>query len=240
MFTSFGEFLTCVKEARFTFGVIWQAIVSFFEDVIANPDVSAVKDALLNVIQPIYSIALIVGIVLALIMAFFGKKIMGAINFVLFFALGFLLGTHLLAPLLPPDIALPGWIIGVVLALILAVLSKFIYIAFYAVAGGYSVYVLAYYGFFIIEAPTFSNSRAIGCLIAALVAVVILFVFKKYIEMLITSVLGAWLAVLAFIRIYDFTAWSIFAGMEWLAILIFSAIIAVLGLAVQVKTRKRY
>ncbi len=240
MFTSFGEFITCVKEARFTFSVIWQAIVSFFKDVIANPDVFAVWEGFLVAIEPIYTFVLIIGIVLALTMAFFGKKIMGAINFILFFGLGFLLGTHLLAPLLPADIALPGWIIGVVLALILGVLSKFLYIAFYAVAGGYSVYVLAYYGFFIIETPAYSSSRAIGCLIAALVAVVIIFVFKKYFEMLLTSVLGAWLAVLAFIRIYDFTAWSLFEGMEWLGILIVSAIVAALGLAVQVKTRKRY
>jgi hypothetical protein len=240
MFTTFGEFITCVKEARFTFGVIWEAIVSLFNEAVSNPDVSAVWNGFLGAIESINSIVFIICTALALIVAFFGRKIYGAIKFVLFFALGFLLGTHLLTPLLPADISLPGWIVGIVLALILGVLSKFIYIVFYIIAGGYSAYVLAYYGFFLVNDPVYTNSRAIGSLVAAIVAVVLLLVFKQYAEMLITSALGGWLAALAFRAIYDFTAFPFLSGFEWLAILVLSAVIGLLGFSVQYKTRTRY
>jgi hypothetical protein len=240
MFSTFGEFLGCVKEARFTFDVIWQAIVAFFGDVLSNPDVSAVWNGFLSAIEPIYTIAIIVGIVLALVIAFFGRKLMGVIKFIAFFVAGFLVGTHVLAPLLPPEIAIPGWISGIVLALIAGVLSRFIYIVFYVIAGGYSMYVLTYYGFFLASEPVYSNTRALTCLAAAVVTVILILIFKKYVEMLGTAVLGSWLAVLLFIQIYDFTAWPFFEGLEWLATLILAGVVAIVAFAVQVKTRRRY
>ena len=240
MFTTFGEFITCVKEARFTFSVIWEAIVSLFNEVVTNPDVSTLWSGFLGAIESIYSIVLVACVALSLVVAFFGRKIYGAIKFVLFFAIGFLLGAHLLTPLLPPEIDLPSWIVGVVLALILSVLSKFIYIVFYIVAGGYSAYVLAYHGLFLSADSVYTNTRAIGALIATVVAVLLLLIFKQYIEMIITSALGGWLAVISLRAIYDFTAFPFLVGIEWIAILALSVIVSLLGFIVQVKTRARY
>ena len=42
MFHSFSEFMICLREARFGFDVIIEAIKSLFSDMLANPDVSAV------------------------------------------------------------------------------------------------------------------------------------------------------------------------------------------------------
>lgn len=240
MFSSFGEFINCIKEARFTFDVIWQAIVSFFTDVFAGPDVSAVWNGFLNLIGPVFRIALICGMVLALVMALFGKKLIGVVKFLAFFALGFLLGAHLLTPLLPPEVALPGWIIGIVSALILGVLSRFAYIAVYVIAFGYSAYVLTYHGFMLTPDPVYSNTRALVSLGVALVLVVLLLVFKKYVEMLGTAALGSFLAVTALVRIYDFTAWPVFDGIEWLASLIVMGVLTLITFTFQVKTRRRY
>ena len=240
MFSGIGDFLNSIKEARFTFDVIWQAIVDFFTDVFANPDVSAAWNGFLNLIQPVHTIAVIVGIALALVIAFFGRKIIGVLKFALFFAVGFLLGTHLLAPLLPPEITLPGWIIGVVAALIAGVLSRFIYVVLYVISGGYATYLVAYYGFFLTPDPVYSDTRALTCLAAAAVVTVLILVFKKYVEMLGTAVLGSWLAILGIRSIYDFTALPLFEGVEWLATLIAAAIVAVIAFSVQVKTRRRY
>ena len=240
MFSSFGEFINCIKEARFTFDVIWQAIVSFFTDVLQSPDVSAVWNGFLDLIAPVFNIALICGIVLSLVIALFGKKLIGVIKFLAFFALGFLLGAHYLTPLLPPEIALPGWIVGIVSALILGVLSRFIYIAVYVASVGYSAYLLTYHGFLLTPNPEYTNTRALVSLGVALVIIVLLLVFKKYVEMLGTAALGSFLAVTALVRIYDFTAWPLFDGIEWLASLIVMGVLTLITFIFQVKTRRRY
>lgn len=240
MFSGFGEFLNCIKEARFTFDVIWQAIVSFFTDVFNGPDVSAVWNGFLRAVEPVFTIALVCGLVAALVIALFGRKIIGAIKFIAFFALGFLLGAHLLTPLLPPEVALPGWIVGIVSALILGVLSRFVYIAAYVIIVGYSAYAFTYYGFLLTPEPVYSGTRALVSLGVALALVVLLLIFKKYVEMLGTAVLGSWLAVNALVRIYDFTAWQIFDGIEWLAVLIVTALVSLIAFIFQVKTRRRY
>ena len=240
MFSSFGEFFNCIKEAKFTFDVIWQAIVSFFTDVFNGPDVSAVWNGFLDAVSSIYTVVLICAIVLSLVMALFGRKLIGVIKFLAFFLLGFLLGAHLLTPLLPPEVALPGWIIGIVSALVLGVLSRFAYIAVYVIAFGYSAYVLTYHGFLLTPDPVYSNTRALVSLGVAILVIVLLLVFKRFVEMLGTSVLGSWLAVTALINLYDFTAWPVFDGAEWLASLIFTGIVALLTFIFQVKTRRRY
>ena len=48
MFTNFSEFLTCVKEARFSFRYIWEAIVSLYYDITANPDISVIWNSLME------------------------------------------------------------------------------------------------------------------------------------------------------------------------------------------------
>ena len=78
-------------------------------------------------------------------------------------------------------------------------------------------------------------------LISALVAIIIALLLKKYIEMIGTAALGSWLTVIVVSRhLYDFTAWQIFEGRAQLAIIIPTAVIALIGAAVQIKTRRRY
>ncbi len=241
MVTSFGDFLVGLKEARFTFDVIWQAIVSFFGAVWENPDISAIWGGLTSVFGPIYVPFMIFVTIAALVMAFFGRRLMGVIKFSGFFVLGFILGAQLLGPLLPDAVNIPGWLVGTVTALIAAVLYRFLYIILYVSIAGYGMYVLTYYGFFLAPDATYSGGRGIMCLVAALVAIIIALCFRKYVEMLGTAILGAWLAVLAFAyNVYNFTEWQMFDGVEWLAILIPTVVIAMLGALLQIKTRRRY
>ena len=76
---------------------------------------------------------------------------------------------------------------------------------------------------------------------AAAIAIIVSLIFRKYFEMIGTAVLGAWCATWVFAnQVYNFTAISIFEGVEWLAMVIPVVIISVLGGIVQIKTRKRY
>lgn len=241
MFTNFSEFFTCVKEARFTFDIIWQWITSLYYSVAENANITVIWDGLMKAIAPVWAIVMTVLVVACLVVTFFGKKLLGVLKFIACFVVGFALGTHLLPPLLPVEIQLPAWIIGVVVGLISAVLYRFIYIILYVGISGYGMYVLAFYGFFLQPNAVYSNTRAIASLIAAAVAIVIALIFRKYFEMIGTAILGSWVAALLFSsQIYNFTAWPLFSGMEGLAIFIPTALLAALGTAVQIKTRRRY
>jgi hypothetical protein len=180
-------------------------------------------------------------IVVCLGVAFFGKKIIGIIKFCFFFVLGFVVGTHYLAPLLPSEIDIPAWIIGVVLALIAAVLYRFLYIICYIVTVGYGSYVFAYYGFFMNSDATYSSGRATACLVIAIVFLVIALIFRKYVEMAITAFLGSWCAVLLFrYHICKFEKFALFGGHFWIAIMIPTIVLTAVTAVVQIKTRKRY
>ena len=241
MFTNFSEFVSCVKEARFTFDVVWQWISSVFKDIAADPDVLAIWNGLMRAVTPIHIFFVTLLIGFCLVSAFFGKKIIGVIKFCAFFVAGFGIGAHFLSPLLPPQINIPSWIIGLVFALIVAVLSRFLYLLLYSVIFGYGTYVLVFYGFFLNKTAAYSPGKAVGCVIMAIIVLVLALVFRKYIEMALTSFLGAWGETLLFTyQIYNFAAWSIFGGNEVVGILVLTLVLTALGLIVQIKTRRRY
>lgn len=241
VFSSFGEFLTCVKEARFTFGVIKDWIVSFFLSVRENPDIAVIWDNLMHWIYSARILLISLLIVACLCVALFGKKIIGVIKFSFFFVVGFVVGTHYLAPLLPSQIDIPAWIIGVVIALIAAVLYRFLYIMCYVLTVGYGAYVFAYYGFFTNTDATYSGGRATACLIVALVFLVLAIIFRKYVEMVMTAFLGSWCAVLLFrYHICKFEKLALFSGHFWVAIMIPTIVLTAVTAVVQIKTRRRY
>ena len=241
MYSNFSEFVDCVKEAKFSFESIWQAIVSLFKDASKTPDVSSVWNDIVEFVSSYNHVSMLIVAILSLTLAFFGRKMMGLVRFVAFFVAGFMLGAHLLTPLLPPDVEIPAWIIGIVVALIAGVLSKFLYTVLYVVAAGYSMYIVAYNGFYLGLEASYADMLVTVALISAFVAIIIALLLKKYIEMIGTAALGSWLAVIVVSKnLYDFTAWKIFEGNEKLAIIIPTAIIALIGAAIQIKTRRRY
>ena len=241
MFTNFPEFLNCVKEARFTFDVIKQWLVSVFRAIAENPDVQGVWNTFMSLVAPIYTSFIVIAIICCLLSVFFGRKIIVVIKFFVFFVVGFFLSTHFLAPLLPPQIDIPAWIIGLVVALIAAVLSRFLYTLFYLVFFSYGTYAMVFFVLLLNPAEVYTDTKAIVCLVISLVVTILAFVFRKYIEMFATSVLGSWAAVTLFaVNIYDFTSWHMFGGNAWVATLAATAILSLLGLTVQVVTRRRY
>ncbi len=241
MFSNFSEFLVCLREAKFTFGVIWDYIVSLYYAVTENPSVSVVWNGIMDGFRPVSIMFMLVIVAVCLVVALFGQKLLPILKFCAFFVAGFALGTHLLSPLLPPEVNIPDWIVGIVVALIAAVLSRFLYIILYVTVVGYGTYVLAYYGFYLQLDAMYSNSRMVVCIIASLVAIVLSLVFRKYIQMVGTAVLGAWCATWVFANyVYNFTAWSLFGGNAWVGILVGTVIISLLGTFVQFKTRRRY
>jgi hypothetical protein len=173
-------------------------------------------------------------------MALFGKKMFSVIRFVLFLGAGFLLGVHLLAPIILPVIEmLPPWLIGVVVGIVAAVLSKFLYYVVFAVAIGYSMYVLSFRTI-LDGVMTVEGGKHWGALLIAAVVVVLALLLRKYIEMLGTSLLAGW-GLAETIRVWwDFTELEFFGGVEWIGVVAVCALVGVIGFIIQFKSRERY
>ncbi len=238
---SFAEFFTTLKEARFGFGVIRDAVINLYYAITANPDIQPIWNWIMNTVKPVFSFVILVLILLGISGTFFGQKMMSVFKFAFFFVVGFTLGIHLLAPVIPEVVKIPAWVVGLVVALVAAVLYRFLYYALYAVSIGYSSYILFYYGFFLIKNPVYTTTRALVCTLLALGVVAVAFALRKYVEMVGTAAIGAWIITMLFIwYVYNFTKWPMFAGREWLGVAIVTVIIGLCGAFAQFKTRKRY
>ncbi len=241
MFNSFAEFFKAVKTAEFDFAAIRDYIVSVYYEMTVNPDISEIWNGIMSLIAPIFKFVMIAVVVGCLLIAFFGKKIKGFLTFVGFFVLGFTAGIYFLTPIIPETVTIPGWLVGLVVAIVAAVIHRFLYYFVYALAVGYSVYIITFNGFYISSIASYTMGKALVCLFVSLICVIIAFAVRKYIEMVGTAALGAYLATVVFIKnIYDFSALPIFASAPWVAILIPTAVIGILGAIVQIKTRRRY
>lgn len=241
MFSSFGEFFSAVKEARFGFAELWQWITDLYYSITINADIAEVWSGIMRVLNPIYSVVPYLLIILSVAIAFFGKKMMPVIKFAAFFTLGFVLGVYYITPLLNNILTIPPWICGLVIAIVSAVLYRFLYFAAYAVAVGYSVYIVCYSGFYLTPAVDYTAGKSLVCLVIALAAVVLTFILMKYVEMLGTSLLGGYLVALV-VRgfIYEYRQLPFLQSTPWLGALIITLVIAIPGFIVQVKTRRRY
>ncbi len=240
-FTSFKDFFTALKSAELDFGAIWEFIRNTYYEMTANPDLSAIWDGIMSFIGPVYKTVMTFAVIGCVLIAFFGKKIKGFLTFGFFFVMGFALGTHFLAPIIPEAVVIPGWLVGLVVSIVAAVIHRFLYYILYAVAVGYSIYILSFNGFYFASEVSYTAGKALVCLAIAAVCTVVAFLFRKYIEMVGTAALGAWLASWLFANyIYAYSALPVFSGAPWVAILIPTVIIGTLGAIVQVKTRRRY
>ena len=241
MFNSIGEFFTCLVEARFGFEYIWTSLVGLWQAVLESPGIVSFWDWLMTVLAPALPFIAYIFIAIGAIICFFGQKIIGILKFVATFAAGFIIGVHFLAPLIPESIPIPPWVIGLVIAIVLAVFYKFIYFGVYGVAIIYSVYRLCMQSFYLEENPDPTVGRMIVSIVVAIVVLILACIFVKYAEMVMTAMLGSFIVFFAFSKgVFDL--WSIPALGEksWILAFVLILVLAVVGFIVQFKTRRRY
>lgn len=234
---SFTDILDSIQNVAYGFEEIIDYIVLFFTDLLLNDYVLEVLDF----IEPALPYMPYITLGICLIVAFFGRRLFGLLRFLTFFVLGALIGIYMLGPIIldvMPD--LPVWVIGVVTGIVAGVLAKIVYYLAIIAAAGYSAYIVAYTGM-IPGVDSLTQDNWIVSAIIAAVALILVLILVKYIEMLGTAALGGYgVAMVVLNNWWDYTEISVFEDKAWLAILIFAGVVGLLGFAVQIKTRKRY
>ncbi len=183
---------------------------------------------------------------LGFIVALFGKKLLPLAKFFGFFAIGFVGGVLFLSPYITPNISfVKAWIVGLVIGLVAAIFCKIFYYLVVAGAAGGAVYYLCIYtqSGWLYNVTKFISESArptLYAIIAAAVAVLIVLLLLKWIEMLGTAFLGSWLFVASLNTLTKFMELEFIKNFNNIVFWVIIGIVALIGFAVQVKTRKRY
>lgn len=206
--------------------------------------------------------AIILPVVLAvvcIIFAFYGKRLLNLLKFLICAGAGYYVGAHILYAYVGAYLAPYGvtaLIVGIVLAVILLLLSKFAYAIVFAAAFGYAAYTLIPM-FVVAYVPALANP--IYLIVAAAAVAVVALIFRGLLETVLTAVggaagftLGIYSAVVAVtgllglganglgLRLNNELAVVATLNFETVVILVVTIIIAFFGFIKQVKNRHMY
>ena len=241
MYESFADFFTALWHADFGFGKLWEFLSGIYTSAVEMPGVVEIKTAIGGFLSPAAPYLPFILIALSIVIAFVGKKIISPLKFIAFFFFGFIAGAHFITPVLEELIAMPSWLCGFVIAIVSAVLYRFVYYVLYTLFFLYSTYIICYTGFTLQPQTEHSSSKAITCLAVAVAVVVLAFIFKKYVEMAGTAFLGGYFVFLIINgMLIDFSSLEFFAYTPWVMPLVITLVVAIPGVVVQFKSRKRY
>ena len=236
----FADLFAKISTASFSFGDIGTAVRDFFATMLAEEHFGRLLGIMNGYLESVAAYIPFVLLALYALLVLFGKKLFPLVRFLAFFSVGFALGVYFLSGLVLGMIpTMPTWVIGVVIGIVAGVLSKLLYILAYIAAGAYSVYFVCYTALIpALEGVTGGNMTT--SVVVAGVAVILLLVLRKYVEMLGTAMLGGFGIATVVRTWYDFTTISVFVGREWLGMLAATLVIALVGFVIQFKTRTRY
>ena len=224
--------ISAFKNAQVTIDGLFDKILNFFTNVLALDILAPVKGILDLVFGG--SMRALALIVVGLVIACFGQRLLGVGKLVFAALLGFGFGYIYAAAILS---FVPAILLGAVGAVVCVVLSKFVYLGFLALISAYPVYYILYIG--AVGALVFAHKSFLLSAVPALIFAFGVIIFRKSIvEKALTALLGGYLAVYQLINVFDPRSLGILEGDTILFALV--AVIAAVGMLVQIKTRKRF
>lgn len=218
---------------KVTFEDVGQLFSDLYRVIFEHENFVGILNFIVGILAKAGVIASVVCLVLALVETFFGRRIINLQKFVLFFLIGLGCGVSLLAPVIASvGISIPPWIIGLVIGVIAAVLGKIIYVAVYVFFSGYATYMMFMGGQLIPATITsFSVGNMVLALVSAVIAIILMLIFRKWVECLLCASLGAYATALC-------VKW-LSGGLNSVLFLIIFIVFTVLGFVVQAKIRRK-
>ena len=182
-----------------TFAEMGDMLSGIFTDLVGHEQFLNILNYLKAQIVSFIIPALLVGMLGAFILAFFGRKLLPVVKPLFFLLLGFTVGVSVVSPLLTSiGFEIYPWIIGLIIGVILMIFSKYLYIALYVVAFAYSAYMIFMGGQLLPETVvSFTKDNMIFSLCAVCITIVLVFLLRKLIETIGTAALGGYLVALS-------------------------------------------
>lgn len=234
-----GEFFAALVDGGVTFASVGEFFRSCLDNFNANEHLSGMWSAIrsfcdsLGIALPIILSALCITLMLC------GKKLISVERFLFFTVLGYVVGVLLVSPLINTIFALPELVSGLVVAIVSAVLSKYLYHAFVMIAAGFSAFLLFYTDSVFASFPT--QKQLVLCVVIAAACAVLVLIINKVAAMLITSACGSYLLTrVVVLFVVNYEAPDVMDGKGWILTVCISAVLTVVSFIIQYKTRTRY
>ena len=238
---SFTAIVDAFKDSSFGIGELFAAFKDFIYHLYNSDHIIEMREIVWSFFGQFDRLLPLALFAVFAVITFFGKRIYPVLRFILFFIMGFGLGIYLLAtPIVGMLPNMPVWLIGLAAGIVISVLSKFLYYPTLALFIAAPVYTLFHSGMGVAALSSIFEGNMIAAAVAAIAAVVLAFLVLKFAEMLLTAMLGGYGIAVVIKALFDYTAFGIFAGREWLGVLLVTLLFAIPGFIVQVRTRKRY
>lgn len=236
-----SEFARVWADGCFDFGEFGQWISNCYYAVTTGSELESIWLTFLDHLSPLAAIGPYLILLFCLSFAFFGRTLMPTFKFIAVFVLGYIIGVYYLPPAFSTILYVPDWILGLVVALVLSVFYRFIYSAIVTALIAYLTYTVCYLGFSLGDLSEIHPILVVVCIVIALFSIVIAFYYNRYIEMIASALLGAYLFTYCFrVLLFDYEAWSSESLAPWVAALIITALIAAPAFVVQLKTGRKY
>ena len=239
MLEKLGAFFAAIADGSLDFARIGEFFKTCIDAFNANAHLSGIWLAIrgfcdsLGVVLPIILSAICITVMLA------GKKLIAVERFIFFTVFGYIVGVLGVSPLINKIFALPELVSGLVVAVVAAVLSKYLYHAAIMIALGYSAFVLFFTDS--VFAGIGTQGQLTVCIIIAVVVAALALIFNKIVAMLITSVLGSYLLTrVVNVFIVNYEAPEVMGGKGWILTISVAAVLSIISFIVQYKTRTRY
>ena len=227
--------------AEYDLPTLFDRIKNVFDSVFKGEasTTKALIDMVVGMIGAFIAYLPIVLLVLCVIEVFFGKKLFGIQKFLFCFVIGYVGGVYFISDIINNFIVVQDYIVGAVIGVICAILCKLVYWLMYVGAFGYLTYLVCFTGAYLAVVTVYTKGIMMYSAIAAVVVIILALIFRKFIEMLGTSALGAY-GIVSIVgkNYFDFSSLG-FASEEIIKLAVIG-VITLIGFIVQVKTRKRY
>ena len=178
------------------------------------------------------SIIFLVG---ALLVAFYGQKFASVIKFVSVFTVSFCLSACYVSVPFSILADLPEWVAPLVIAVLCTAFGDYLFKVLAIAAAALPAYVLIMNPFYPIP---FIGGNQVVAVLAAIVSLIVCFIYRRYLGRAGYALLGGFLAAQAIRNFYDYTTFLPTLG-KWLPYVVAIAI-AIVGYIHQHKTRRRF
>ena len=130
-------------------------------------------------------------VALCLIVGLFGRRMSSVLRVVLLFAIGFVASVYWISPVITSFIpAIPAYAVGLAFGILAAVLSRMIYDFVYIGCIGFDTFNICFNALFLVELTAMTKGNLAISLVVAVIATIIALLLRKYLEMIITAVIG--------------------------------------------------
>ncbi|MBQ7356400.1 MAG: hypothetical protein IJW66_03260 [Clostridia bacterium] len=230
---SWGELF----HGEITFSRIGEIASSMFTELVEHEYFVALRSGITASLERFVLPIFILLAVLSAVFSAFGRKLLPVAKILTFFSVGFIFGVSFVAPYLTGvSLNIAPWIVGAVIGVVLALLSKSLYFVLYIVAFAYSSYMIFMGGQLLPESiVSFTKDNMILSLFAVCVTIVLIILLRKPIEIIGTAVLGGYLFSLCMERVlYEALALPRIAAVS----IILMILVAFLGVIKQFKGKR--